>query len=228
MASTMRVGLLLWAAVLPAACDRAEPTAPTPVTSTPAVSSPPGAPAVSYVLRGAVVDDDEQPVAGATVLFLGPQIPVTVLTDAGGQFEATLELRQQGSSVTVSRSDYEPSQSYVAADRREVVRLYPIKRITAGASVQLTLVNGAYCGFEYEYNCRRIRVLSLASGTLTVDITPADFKLVEAGPLQYPDRSTSHLVLPARAGQEMAIDVLAPWLPSRAAFVVDTVLEPSR
>jgi hypothetical protein len=54
---------------------------------------------------------------------------------------------------------------------------------------------------------RAVWVRSSAPGLLTVDVFPANYRLV-AGPIQYPDRSTSRLSVTVQAAEEIALDVL--------------------
>jgi hypothetical protein len=55
---------------------------------------------------------------------------------------------------------------------------------------------------------RAVWVRSSAPGLLTVDVFPANYRLVLAGPIQYPDRSTSRLSVSVQAAEEIALDVL--------------------
>ena len=213
MRRSIRFGILLAAAVLSAACDSVQPTQPTPVASNP----PPPAPApppslVIQVFKGDVLDENDQPVPAAGLRFSDWHRSIDVLSDADGRFEVTLELTSGSMSAGVSaqKSGYEPSNTVVGARNRGLVRLYSIYRLTAGDTAQLLITGGAYCGFDFEYECRRVRIRSASTGMLTVEATPGDFKLI-MGPLRYPDTSTSRLSVHVQAGAETAIDVLT-WL----------------
>ena len=65
------------------------------------------------------------------------------------------------------------------------IRFYQIREIAAGDAVTLTLFNDAYCGSFLEIPCRRLRVRSATSGTLTVRVAPDDFKLAPVGASGY-------------------------------------------
>jgi hypothetical protein len=185
------------------ACDSRQPTTPTLTGST--SSAPPWTP---REIAGIVVDDDDRAVAGAEVRFFGPPQLVTVITDAIGAFKTTVELRQLFSEIRVQKAGYEPSAIDAVADARNLVRLYPVTNIAVGEVRQLSLLDGSFCGGEFEYYCRRVRVRSSAPGLLTVDVFPANYRLVLAGPIQYPDRSTSRLSVTVQAAEEIALDVL--------------------
>jgi hypothetical protein len=149
------------------ACDSSQPTMPTSTGST--SPSPPGpiSPfprATLHESTGTVVDDHDRPVAGAEVRFLGPPQLVTVVTDATGAFGATIELRQPFSEIRVQKPEYEPSAIDAMADARNVVRLYPVTSVAVGEVRELALLDGSFCGGEFEYYCRRVRLRSSAAG----------------------------------------------------------------
>jgi hypothetical protein len=209
-----RIAILACATVLASACDRPQPILPTPVGSTVAAAISPLPPLASYDIAGIVVDDNDIPVPGAPVHF-GVANDLTTVTDSSGAFKATVDLRQPSVEIRVEKPGYEPSLFDASAnpgnfsDFRNLVRLYPITRITVGETVQLALLDGAFCGqSEFEYVCRRIRMVVPAAGLLTLEVVPEDFHLVVAGPIQYPDRSTSRLAIRAVARGEISVDVL--------------------
>ena len=214
MRPSIRFGILLAAAVLSATCDSIQPTQPTPVASNPLppAPAPPPPSLVTQVFKGDVLDENDQPVSAAGLRFYDGHRSIDVLSDADGRFEVALELRSGSvqTGVSAQKSGYEPSDTIVDARTSGLVRLYSIYRLTAGDTAQLSITGGAYCGLEFEYECRRVRIRSASTGMLTVEATPGDFKLI-MGPLRYPDTSTSRLSVQVQAGTETAIDVLT-WL----------------
>lgn len=195
--------IVIAVSVVLGACDSRQPTMPTLTGST-----SPFPPWTPREITGIVVDDHDRGVAGAEVRFFGPPQLVTAITDATGAFKATVELRQLFSEILVQKPGYEPSAIDAVANTRNLVRLYPVTSVAVGEARQLSLLDGSFCGGEFEYYCRRVRVRSSAAGLLTVDVLPANYRLVLAGPIQYPDRSTSRLSVAVQSVEETALDVL--------------------
>jgi hypothetical protein len=230
-------GILAAATLLAGACDSRQPITATPTASTVPVLFMPSSlqPLVSYDIAGMVVDNNDVAVPGASVRFAVVN-NFTTVTDATGAFKATVELRAPSVEIRVEKPGYEPSLFDASAnpgnfqDFRNLVRLYPITRITVGEPVQLPLLDGAFCGSsEFEYVCRRIRMVLPAAGFLTLDVAPDDYHLVPAGPIQYPDPSTSRLSIRAVAGGEIPVDVLlyGNLLGTSPKFTVHSSLAPN-
>jgi hypothetical protein len=108
------------------------------------------------------------------------------------------------------------------SNQTESIRLYKISRIIVGDSVHLSLSpDDQTCGFEDEFLCRRVHVISPANGTVTVTVKADEpgvtFDLV-TGQISYPFRETSTLAVQAIAGADTAVDILMSWNSKALAF----------
>ena len=115
----------------------------------------------------------------------------------------------------MQKAGYEASSIDASANPRSVpgfrnlVRLYPITRITVGDVRELPLLDGAFCGGDgFPYVCRRVRLVVLSAGVMRLEVIPADYHLAQAGPFLYPDRTTPFLSIRIPAAGEVPIDVL--------------------
>src|SRR5262245_41964189 len=191
MVVSTRCRILLAAAALSGACgsETHSITQPDPITGTTSITPVTEASsAVTHVLKGTVVDEDGQAVAGANVKFWVANAPptATAVTDANGTFELTTgspppRIPHLVEPVLVEKPGYEASVGLVDDSCCGRVRLYRIRQITAGANVTLALFNDAFCGdVGYDFACRRIRVNSPSKGILSVRVTPEDFMVVLA------------------------------------------------
>jgi hypothetical protein len=181
-----RTWLALTFGALTVACGSA-PTSPTPpvVPAAPASAATTNTSTVGPVVRGVVLDELDQPIAGAEVRLNAAGTSRTSLTDAAGGFELPFQIPNGAPAVLVSltKAGYEPSAGYAWARTSGYppIRLYRIWGIAAGDSVSLTLFNDGYCGGTFNVACRRVRVKSSSGGTLTARVTPHDGMGVSGG-----------------------------------------------
>lgn len=206
-------------------------TAPTAIA---AVNNP--APPVRAVqplrISGRVVDTTDAPVPGARVTQW--DTTNTTTTDANGAFEMAASVTPEARSfwVTVEKPGFETSEQ--ARDIQSAVnaslRLHQIRTITAGQSVtDVVDADDSACGYHWGFVCRRVRVQSPAAGTLIVDIASDAVGLGVAltGPIGFAQPIERRLVVPVKAGAEVAIDISAAWdIPAAARFTLNTALAP--
>lgn len=201
-----------------AGCDSA-PTAPSPP---PAPTAPP-----TGTLRvfGHVRDGADNAVGGARVIVFHLDGESETVSDADGAYALSLPLRQTTVSVTVEMAGFEPSRTSVflslnnaTVDVRRDLRLHRIVRVSAGASVELSIrSDDPLCTSvrdEFDWPCRRLRVLSEFAGLLTVVHThdgatpglgPAIQMQVPTLPHGFP---TSALSVFVAAGSETIVEFL--------------------
>ena len=178
-------------------------------------------------LQGRVIEETNRVVAGAKVSFFGSTgVPVDpIVADADGRFAARVDGFLRGVRVYLEHEGYEPSTlilSWPDAGPGDTVdrdlRLYAIRRITAGESLQITFAPGdPYCwtNFDDEGTCRRFRVVAPDAGLLTIRVEPPFWIAVNGAPAG---------TWPVAAGAESAVDVLLNGPPPGTA-VVETSFE---
>jgi hypothetical protein len=188
------------------------PTAPTLAAST-------------FHVTGVASDDDGAPVAGANLwVYPGaPGIPMgSGVTDERGAY--SFDFKSTSSSgpmgLNADSPGHEPFVGFLFPDAVSHtasmnVRLYRIKRLTAGESTVVTIVPGdTNCGFDSELTCRTVRVSVPSDGLLTMSCDPQGDD--NGGPgltiVGYNDRVTCRncsVFSPWRltAGTERAVDI---------------------
>jgi len=211
--STMALLVTMTAGMGLVACDQ-PPAAPSRIPNTrPAEPAP-----LPIRLTGLVVDGNDRPVAGARVdvSFNGRRLGETV-ADAAGAYAVMID-RLDSVSIDVDKEGFEPSWLFAstssgAAEVTKNLRLHEILRITAGQSLDLSVVEGDsacpyYFGLE-EWLCRRIRVASPVAGQLTVDVGPRGASSYFTIKLPDAANDTGPLFRVAvAAGSETILDVL--------------------
>jgi Carboxypeptidase regulatory-like domain len=223
------------AALLVAACG-SSPTAPTVPPASPSVN-PAGPPPPSFVTRrlsGIVRDGSNRAVASAIVTVHNSNgSKRSVSTDANGFYDTSADLNQNYAvpwlSMEVSKPGYEDTRNGALARNQDTNRdlcLFELARLTAGSEAQLSATfEGPLCGFELEYACRRLQVVSPASGTLTIELVAEDPSSAFAfGPVTYPMPNPSPRMSRAVSrGQTLDVEILLvsanPWSGWRAVTV---------
>ena len=204
--------LLLWA--VSSACDTS-PTSPTSPSRVPPASDP-------IRLQGRVVNDTGGVVPGAKISFYWGSF----LADASGRFAVEVGASSRGDGVTVTHEGFEPSTLYIwwpEAGPGDTVerdlRLYPIRRVTAGQSFEITILPGdPYCTTLNmdEGLCQRVRLVAPTAGFLTVRADWPFWVVLNGGDAE---------ALPVDAGAETLVEVLLVEPPPRTT-VVTTTLDP--
>jgi hypothetical protein len=217
----------LWAlaALVVVACD-SRPIGPSTVPPAAAAPAPLPRPPVATLtinLTGTVVDADGRPVADAAVK-MSPFIPgaqsepLSTTTGPTGRYEFTFENaagQQSGGFAVASKPGHEDDYRYImpAANQVQNFRLYPITRLAAGDTIQVTVLpDEGTCGLSDEWTCRKFRVVSPTSGTLTITATPETGD--GAGYLEIPrpyQCCRSPLSVPVTANEEVRVHVLMDW-----------------
>ena len=223
------------AALLVAACG-STPTAPTVPPSSPSVN-PTGPPPPSFVTRrlsGIVRDGSNRAVANATVTVHNSNgSKRSVSTDVNGSYDTSADLNQNYAvpwlDMEVSKSGYEDTRNGAVARNQDTSRdlyLFELARLTAGSDAQLsTTFEGPLCGFDLEYACRRLQVVSPASGTLTIELVADDpSSAFSFGPVTYPMRNPlTRMSRAVSSGQTLDVEILLvsanPWSGWRAVTV---------
>ena len=232
------------AALVLASCDgEPAPTSPSSVTPVaPSAGAPrPSFPTLTMTLTGTVADPEGRPVGDATVkaspFIPGIQLePLTTTTGATGRYEFTFENasgQTQGGGAVASKPGYEDDYRYIvpAAHAQQNFRLYPITKVAAGDSIRVTLLpDEGLCGFSDEWRCRKFRLVSPTSGTVTVTATAesgdATGYLEILRPYQCCRPPFSVLVA---ANEEVRVNVLMDWTSKVAqTLVLQTSLRTTR
>jgi len=192
-------------------------------------------------LTGTVTDADGRPVSDAMVKAFPfvpgvPLEPLIMTTGATGRYEFTFEngaSQTMGGGAIASKSGYEDEHHYVvpAANAVQNFRLYPITKVAPGTTLRVTVQpDDGFCGFSDEWRCRKFRVVSPASGTLTLTATAdggdASGYLEVLRPYQC---CRSPLSVAIVANEEIRVNVLMDWT-SRVAqtLLLQTAMESPR
>ena len=229
------------AALLVAACG-SSPTAPTVPPPSPSVN-PAGPPPPSFVTRrlsGIVRDGSNRAVANAIVTVHNSNgSKRSVSTDANGFYDTSADLNQNYAvpwlEMEISKPGYEDTRNGALALNQDTNRdlyLFELARLTAGSDAQLSATfEGPLCGFDLEYACRRLQVVSPASGTLTIELVADDPSTAFAfGPVTYPMSNRSPRMSRAvSSGQTLDLEILLVSFNPRSgwrAVMVKTSLVP--
>lgn len=210
-------------------------TAPTSVTAPGSNLNPAPAQRSIQQLRiaGRVIDTADAPVAGARITQW--DTANTTTTDASGAFEMTGSATPQDRSfwVTVEKSGFETSELARNIDTASSasLRIHKVRTITAGESIEgVVNADDSACGYHWGFVCRRVRVRSPASGTLTVQIASDTSVLavaINSGPVGFPQPLERQISVPVKSGSELIVDISAAWdIPAAAPFTLKTVLAP--
>ncbi len=223
--------IVLSVALCTLSCDGGSMTRPSAVSPAP-LPAPSPVPGSSYRITGVVVDERGVSVAGADLTIEGSSPSKTVVTDANGAYDVTVDLLQRGTSLTIKKAGYEPSRYWVSLDSAQTtsrnLKLHDIQNVSAGESLRLGFDrDDPGCGYEL-YTCRRVRIRSTSRGTLAVAVTPdnaaAQLGLVTAG--QEPGVGTrDRLSVPVVAGSETVIEVVIFSGRFPEGFTLNTSLE---
>ena len=95
-------------------CDSGPTNSPISISPSPTPAPVPGLD--SHRVAGLVVDERGAPVGGADLTVHGSRPSVSVVIDAQGAYDVTVELRQRGTDVTVAKTGYETSRHWVSLD----------------------------------------------------------------------------------------------------------------
>ena len=191
--------------------------------------NPAGPPPPLFVTRrlsGIVRDGSNRAVANAVVTVHSSNgSKRSVSTDVNGFYDTSAEINQNyvvpWLSMEVSKPGYEDTRNGALARNQDTNRdlyLFELARLTAGSDTQLsTTFEGPLCGFELEYACRRLQVVSPASGTLTIELVADDpSSAFSFGPVTYPKSNPSPRMSRAVSrGQTLDVEILLvsanPW-----------------
>jgi len=192
-------------------------------------------------LTGTVTDADGRPVSDAMVkafpFIPGVRLePLIMTTGATGRYEFTFEngvSQTMGGGAIASKSGYEDEYHYVvpAANAVQNFRLYPITKVTPGTTLRVTVQpDDGFCGFSDEWKCRKFRVVSPASGmlslTATADGADASGYLEILRPYQC---CRSPLSVAIVANEEVRVNVLMDWTSQVAqTFLLQTAMASPR
>jgi Carboxypeptidase regulatory-like domain len=222
--------LVLSVALFTLSCDSGPTNSPISVSPSPTPASVPGFD--PHRLAGLVFDERGAPVVGAELTVPGSRPPGSVVTDAQGVYDITVELRQRATEVTVAKTGYETSRHWVSLDpgrsTSRNLKLQDIQNAAAGQSLRLMLnLDDPVCGFEL-YTCRRVRIGSSSRAMLNIDVRPdnaaAQFGVVRAG--QEPGvGTTDRLSVPVVAGVETMIEIVIFSGRFPEGFTLNTSLE---
>jgi hypothetical protein len=169
---------MLIAATLGLVTAACSPSAGTPTTPTPPTTVTPPSPGPRDALSGTVVDEDERPVADATVKIwpFGIQVtPIVTTTDATGGYQASVRDIRPVEAVA-SKPGYEPADRYIGGSAAVVdFRLWHVRRLAAGASIHVVVdPRDGMCGLDWEWFCQTVRVTPPAGGALRVEAVGDD------------------------------------------------------
>ena len=174
-------------------------------------------------LTGTVADADGRPVADAMVkaspFIPGVRVePLIMTTGATGRYEFTFENgagQTMGGGAIASKAGYEDDYHYVvpAANALQNFRLYPVTRVAPGTTLRVTLLpDEGFCGFSDEWRCRKFRVVSPASGMLTLTATAEGGSTGGYLEILRPYQCCrSPVSIPVAANEEIRVNVLMEW-----------------
>ena len=252
--------VVLTAVALSAACDDHVPTTPTAIAPSP---PPPAAnrprifpPPMTFEVRGKVTDEAGRPVAGATVgIWVDYVVSPSVQTDDGGGYSFSLTgIRGAGYYPDIDPAGVEDSVAFLVVEAKgfeayarhvlgtaerliENIRLQPVRRITAGESILITMESDAtVCVLDAwpgrEVQCGRLSVALPRDGLLTVRATPSppggDLPTLEVSGFRAGARGNPASV-PVGAGTESRVSIQLPWgFSGSRSFIVTTSLETAR
>ena len=199
--------------------------------------NPAGPPPPSFVTRrlsGIICDGLNCTVANAIVTVHNSNgSKRSVSTDVNGFYDTSADVNQNDTVpwlfMEVSKPGYEDTRNGALARNQDTNRdlyLFELARLTAGSDAQLSATfEGPLCGFDLEYPCRRLQVVSPASGTLTIELVAEDpSSAFVFGPVTYPTPPPSRRLSRAVSrGQTLDVEILLasanPWSGWRAVTV---------
>jgi len=197
-----------------ACCGNGSPTAPTPRPSPPSVITS------TFHLTGIAADDDGGPVGGATVTVgkgdLTNAPSGSGVTDGRGFYSIDFDavhIDLPGAALGWVMAD-SPGHDRFWADIHvpgsggqnvsQNLRLYRIKRVTAGESTLVTVVpDDKICGPDGFYRCRSVHVVVPADGLLTMEVGNGLALVVDDQRDQQPSSATFRVT----AGTEEVVDI---------------------
>ena len=228
MTLTDRLAICLLVTVATCGCDRQTPTGPAPTAPVISAATPQLEP---LHVVGLVVDSANSPVAGARVTPWSDPTH-TQISDARGTFDMTVPVTPQDRSfwITVEKAGYETSELARNVDTAAAtsLRLHLIRSIAAGESLQLVVSpDDSACGYHWGFVCRRVRVTSASSGTLSLEVVADAAGLgIPVGPTGFPQVLERCVSLSVIAGSVITVDV-AGSLDESAEFTLKTSLTPA-
>jgi hypothetical protein len=198
-----------------------------PQPSSPAAPSPPA----ERSLRGVVVESGTRaPVPDARVCIWqqtnGDEHGGNcVQTAQDGSYRIIFSSPVVGNCPWVSAADFEGRQDCMALGIRETVwntNVQRIIRIEAGQTIATTTFadEKVFSSEEYCTPCKRIRILVVRAGTLTVRLMPENAGL-QLGFIYYKQRPNEPF--PVQAGQDLPITVISPTAPRSFELATDFV-----
>jgi len=229
---------------LASGCGQQSPTTPSnpPPQTAPA---PPPRTFVTLRLSGFVNDENNQPVAGATLTVRNSNAlqlqPSPVVTAGDGSYAVSVAIDTSyvapGVTVLIRADGYEPTESDALflgyKDSTRDFRLFRLQTIAAGEDGAVLFgLDGPWCGFELEFPCRHVNFVSTVPGTLEVDLVAADPSMAFSfGPVTYPLMIRTRQTVLVRAGQAVALELLVakgllPRAPAVGSVTVKTTLTP--
>lgn len=217
----------------------------TPATPTPPVATPPPPAPQTFVtlgLTGFIRDDDDLPVAGATVKVTGVEPASMAVTDAHGFYSTSATINASYviplAWVSIRKDGYDAVENAAIFEgRRDMqVDFRIFRRLTIPAGTNRTLpigFDGPLCGFELEYPCRHVEVSASSRGTLVIEtVADTQTERFPFGPVTYPFKGATQLSVQVSAGQTVPVEILwawsgGGWTPSRrGSFTLNTSLVP--
>lgn len=206
-------------------------------TPSPSPTPTPAPPTISTIhLTGVATDDDGGPVAGATVTVepyvSNRNVPsVSGVTDGRGFYHIDFDAdylnvpRALLASLIATSPGHDGFWTVVAAppsgdpNVSQNLRLYRIKRITAGESTVVTVAPGdTSCGPDGFFVCRTVHVVVPIDGLLIMEVGPnpsTDHTLPPTGLALVVDNETdgqpSSATLRVTAGTEEVVDIGMLW-----------------
>ena len=191
-----------------------------------------------YYVGGLVLDERDSPIANVEVSGFPTAggAAARTTTDATGRYELHGTSRSNDTYLSLKKSSYDDAGYYVAlkvddATERNL-HLYQSVSVAAGESGAVVIKpDDPMCGFDLEYLCRVLHVLTSAAGQLTLDVTPDTSGVstwVGLEPLPGSYSPTSHMTMPVQAGADVAVDILRWWNDQFGAqrFTLITHFEP--
>lgn len=201
----------------------------------------------AYRVGGIALDEEGRAVTGATVsvfpfVFGGNPTSKTATTDARGSYQIEFEAMQDSIGsvgyVGAQRDGYQRDGHILrpGTDILQNLRLYRIRRVTAGEAVAVTVLpNDPPCGFDDEWVCRIFRLTAASSGRLQVSLekhtggpsTGLEVSIAQPPGTPFRPICCSHEVsVPVSAGQEISVSVLAVWTTTEThSFTLRTSLD---
>jgi hypothetical protein len=194
---------------------------------------PPAREILPLRVTGRVVDGADRPLSGARITSWS-NTTATGVSDASGTFDMAVPVAAQDRWfwITVDKPGFETSELMrsVHTAGSTSLRLHQIRNIDAGDTLRsIVSPDDSACGYHWGFICRRVRIRSSSSGSLTLEVSGVAELGMPVGPVGFPQTLESRMSVPVSAGSEVSIDVAAGWpLGAPAEFTLTTSLTPAR